>query len=71
MKVILTQDVKDLDHKGDVLDVADGFARNFLIPKSLAMKATAGAMRNAEAMRRAREEAQSKAKQEAERELEG
>jgi len=66
MKVILTQDVKDLGHKGDVLDVADGFARNFLIPKSLAMKATTGAMRNAEAMRRAREEAQFKAKQEAE-----
>ena len=42
MKIILTADVKDLGHKGDVLDVADGFARNYLIPKSFAIKATAG-----------------------------
>jgi large subunit ribosomal protein L9 len=66
MKVILTTDVKDVGHKGDVLDVADGFARNYLIPKSFAIKATAGALREAEGMRRAREEAARKAKEEAE-----
>ncbi len=67
MKVILTQDVKDLGHKGDVLDVADGYARNFLIPKRFAIKATAGALQEAEGMRRARDEAMRKAKEEAER----
>ena len=66
MKVILTTDVEDVGHKGDVLDVADGFARNFLIPKSYAIKATPGALREAEGMRRAREEAVRKAKEEAE-----
>ena len=69
MKVILTADVKDLGHKGDVLEVADGFARNYLIPKSYAIKATAGALREAEAMRKAREEAVRKAKAEARRAL--
>jgi large subunit ribosomal protein L9 len=67
IKVILTQDVKGLGHKGDVLDVADGYARNFLIPKSFAIKATAGALAEAEGMRRARDEAMRKAKEEAER----
>ena len=40
MKVILTQDVKDLGHKGDVLEVADGYARNFLIPQNMAVPYT-------------------------------
>lgn len=65
MKVILTNDVGGLGHKGDVLEVADGYARNFLVPRSLAVIATRGAMKQAEALRRAREEAVRKAKADA------
>lgn len=57
MKVILTQPVDALGDKGDVVDVADGYARNYLVPKKLAVKASDGALRQAEAMRIAREEA--------------
>lgn len=42
MKVILQSDVKGTGKKGQVLEVADGFARNFLFPKKLAVEATAG-----------------------------
>lgn len=55
MKVILRSDVTNVGHKGDVCDVSDGFARNFLVPRGLAMKASDGAMAQAAAMRRARE----------------
>ncbi|MCI5945502.1 MAG: 50S ribosomal protein L9, partial [Oscillospiraceae bacterium] len=41
MKVIFTQDVKGSGKKGDVKEVADGYARNFLIGKGLAVEATA------------------------------
>ena len=61
MKLILTKDVPELGHKGDVVDVADGYARNYLVPRSYAVKATTGALRQAEAMRLAREEAERKA----------
>ncbi len=40
MKVILTQDVKKVGIKGQVLEVSDGYARNFLIPQGLAEEAT-------------------------------
>jgi len=66
MKVILTTDVSGLGHKGDVVDVADGYARNYLVPRSMAIKATRGAMREAEGLRRAREEAERREKAEAE-----
>lgn len=42
MKVILQADVKGTGKKGQILEVADGFARNFLFPKKLAIEATAG-----------------------------
>jgi len=54
VKVILRSDVPDVGHKGDVLDVADGYARNFLVPRGLAMAASKGALAQAESMRRAR-----------------
>ena len=44
MKVILLADVKDQGKKGDLIDVSDGYARNFLIPRKLAKKADAGAL---------------------------
>ena len=55
MRVILRSDVSNVGRKGDVLDVSDGFARNYLVPKGLAMRATDGAMAQAAAMRRARD----------------
>jgi len=66
MKLILTQDVAELGDKGDVVDVADGYGRNYLVPRSLAVKATTGALRQADAMRVAREEAIRAARMEAE-----
>ena len=41
MKVILQQDVKEQGKKGQMLEVSDGYARNFLIPRKLAVEATA------------------------------
>ena len=41
MKVILLQDVKGQGKKGQLIDVSDGYARNFLLPKKLAQEATA------------------------------
>jgi large subunit ribosomal protein L9 len=58
MKVILTKPVDALGDKGDVVDVSDGYARNYLVPRRLAVKASAGALKQAEAMRLAREEAE-------------
>ena len=54
MKVILTKSVEDLGDKGDVVDVADGYARNYLVPRKFAVKASAGSLKQAEAMRLAR-----------------
>lgn len=44
MKVILKQDVKSLGKKGDLVTASDGYARNFLFPKGLAIEANASAM---------------------------
>ncbi len=65
MKIILSQDIDKLGNKGDVVTVADGYARNLLVPKGFAMVATRGALRQAEVMRRQREERDRKAKEEA------
>jgi large subunit ribosomal protein L9 len=54
MKVVLRADVESLGNKGDLLDVADGYARNYLVPRGLAMRATKGVVKQAEAMRRNR-----------------
>ncbi len=63
MKVILAGDVEALGRRGDVVSVADGYARNYLVPKGLALRATKGALRQAEQMRRAREEVERKRKE--------
>jgi len=52
MKVILTDDIKGLGQRGDVVNVAAGYARNFLLPKELAYTATPGNLKRLEQERR-------------------
>lgn len=54
MKLILTQEVTGLGAPGDVVDVKDGYARNFLVPRSLATPWTKGGQKQVEAIRTAR-----------------
>lgn len=53
MRVILKQDVENLGRKGDIVDVASGFGRNYLIPKKLALKVTPSNMKMIEIERQA------------------
>jgi len=53
MKIILQRSVERLGDPGDVAEVADGYARNYLIPRGLAVKAEKGAVRHAESLKRA------------------
>ena len=62
MKLILISDVVDLGKRGDVVDVADGFARNYLLPRKHAIKANEGALEAAESIRETRLAAERKAK---------
>ncbi|MBO4322779.1 MAG: 50S ribosomal protein L9 [Clostridia bacterium] len=55
MKVILLQDVKSQGKKGDVITVSDGYAANFLIPKKLAIAASAAALNEAKAREEAKQ----------------
>jgi large subunit ribosomal protein L9 len=55
MRVILRSDISGLGKRGDICDVKDGYARNYLFPGSLAIRASDGATRQAAAMRRARD----------------
>ena len=48
MKVILTDEIRGLGTRGDIVTVKDGYARNFLIPKKLAREATAGNLKSIE-----------------------
>lgn len=48
MKVVLLQDVKDLGKKGELVNASDGYARNFLFPRKLAVEATAGKLKEIE-----------------------
>jgi large subunit ribosomal protein L9 len=67
MEVILKDDVLNLGHRGDLVKVADGYARNFLLPRKLALQATSAnkavveQMKNAAARRSATEKAQAEA----------
>ena len=54
MKLILNSDVKSLGRKGDVVDVAKGYARNYLLPKKLAVVANSSNLKFAEALREKR-----------------
>ncbi|ACB86457.1 50S ribosomal protein L9 [Natranaerobius thermophilus] len=66
MKVILKQDVKKLGTAGEVKEVSDGYARNFLIPRGIAVEASKGHMKDLELQRKQEEERQQKLKEEAE-----
>ena len=55
MKVVLREDVDHLGFKGEILEVADGYARNFLVPRGLAMRASKGSVAQAASMRRNRD----------------
>jgi len=55
MKVVMRSDVDQVGKKGDIIEVADGYARNFLVPKGLAFPATDGVEAQATAMRRGRD----------------
>ncbi len=55
MKLILTQDVTGLGDSGDVVEVKDGYGRNFLVPRGLAIGWSKGAERQIDQIRRARQ----------------
>lgn len=55
MKLILTQEVAGLGSPGDVVEVADGYGRNYLVPRRLAIIATKGAERQVAQIKRARQ----------------
>jgi large subunit ribosomal protein L9 len=55
MRVVLRDDLDQVGKRGDIVDVSDGYARNFLLPKGHAIKATKGVTAQANAMRRARD----------------
>ncbi len=56
MKVILTQDIKELGKKDQIVNVSDGYAKNYLIPRKMAKPATEGAVNEAKEKQRAQNE---------------
>src|SRR3989442_14372667 len=66
MKIILQKEVDKLGTPGEVVTVADGYARNYLVPRGLAIPASKGAVRQAESLKRAHEDRMAKARTEAE-----
>ena len=68
MKVILLQDVKSLGKKGEIVDVSDGYARNFILPKKLGLEANTKNMNDLK-LQKANEEKVAKEQLEAAQEL--
>ena len=66
MKIILQKEVDKLGEVGDVVDVKDGYARNYLLPRGLAVQATRGALKHIEEMKVAQEARAVKDRDEAE-----
>jgi large subunit ribosomal protein L9 len=66
MRVILTADLKGKGKKGDMINVADGYARNYLIPRGLAMEATEGKLRDLREVKQAEAKRKEREKEEAE-----
>jgi large subunit ribosomal protein L9 len=65
MKVILLEDVKNIGKKGEIINAKDGYARNYLFPKKLAIEATEANLRSLEAAKRRKEEKENELLQEA------
>ncbi|HEV8572747.1 MAG TPA: 50S ribosomal protein L9 [Actinomycetota bacterium] len=66
MRIILQREVEKLGVPGDVVDVKDGYARNYLLPRGLAIPASRGAVKHAERLREAHDTRVVKARTEAE-----
>ena len=66
MKVILQQDVRGQGKKGQLIEVAEGYARNFLLPRKLAVPATADAMNTMQLREKAKKAEDARLKAEAE-----
>jgi large subunit ribosomal protein L9 len=66
MKIILLDDVTKVGRRGEVRDVSDGYARNYLIPKKLALSATAGNLKNLEHIKTQQDAKASRVKADAE-----
>ena len=67
MKVVLIADVSDLGERGSIVDVSDGYARNYLLPRKLAAKATAGNVEAAEKATSKRVDAERKSREDAQK----
>jgi len=67
MKVILRDDIEKLGAVGDIVEVADGFGRNYLLPRNLAVRATKGNLRSIEEIRKQKQFRDNKKKKEAEK----
>jgi large subunit ribosomal protein L9 len=67
MQVILEKDFDELGLEGDLINVADGYARNFLIPKQIALEATPGNLKSFELKKKKIEVKRLRAKEEAEK----
>jgi large subunit ribosomal protein L9 len=65
MKIILMDDVPSLGRRGEVREVATGYARNYLLPRKLALPATPANLQNLEHLKRQRERVEHKAREEA------
>jgi large subunit ribosomal protein L9 len=63
MKIILMEDIPTLGKRGEVREVANGYARNYLLPKKMALPATPGNVKNLEHLKRQRERAESKVRE--------
>jgi large subunit ribosomal protein L9 len=66
MRIVLRTDVESVGRRGEVIEVADGYARNYLLPKKLALEATPGNLKRIGQERRVQEVHEAKEKQEAE-----
>jgi len=66
VRVLLRSDTAGLGKRGDIVEVADGYARNYLVPTGRAMRATEGMVSQAGAMRRARDQRDARAREAAE-----
>lgn len=67
MKVILKDDIEKIGTVGDIVDVADGYGRNYLLPRNLAVRATKGNLRSIDEIRKQKQFRDNKKKKEAEK----